>query len=317
MTGTDITYAAALIQQGKLVAIPTETVYGLAANALNTDAVLKIFETKNRPKFNPLIVHIDRVESLDKYVEYIHPELRMLAEHFWPGPLTILCRKKENLHDIVTAGSAFVAIRIPNHPFTLELLQKTGLPLAAPSANPFGYISPTEAQHVEIQLKEKVDYILDGGTCSIGLESTIIQMQNNNEIEILRQGAITPEDLQLLTDKKIIVADTQDKIQAPGMTKSHYAPSKKLIIGNIDNLLLSDIGQKIGVLSFQKRFISDKIIHQEILSKSGDLREAAKNLFSAMHRLDAGAADIILTEPFPNEGIGAAMNDKITRAAHR
>lgn len=317
MTGTDITYATELIKQGKLVAIPTETVYGLAANALNTNAVIKIFEAKNRPKFNPLIVHIDAIQSLKKYVEYVHPDLLQLADYFWPGPLTILCKKKISIHDLVTAGSPYVAIRIPNHPLALELLKETGLPLAAPSANPFGYISPTEARHVELQLNNKVDYILDGGPCEVGLESTIIKMNQYNEIELLRKGVITAEELQQHTECKIVESNNNKIQEAPGMTKSHYAPHKKLIIGNIEKLLLSVQSQKIGVLSLQKKYSSGKIVHQEILSSNGNTREAAKNLFTALHRLDAGTAEIIITELLPEAGIGAAINDKITRAAHR
>lgn len=317
MTGTDINYAAELLRSGKLVAIPTETVYGLAANALNTDAVIKIFEAKNRPRFNPVIIHIGNISQLDKYVISPHPELLHLAKIFWPGPLTILFNKKSNVHDIVTAGSPLVAMRIPDHPLTLQLLQQINFPVAAPSANPFGYISPTEALHVETQLGNKVDYILDGGSCKVGIESTIIKLNSNNQIEILRQGFITIQDLQSQTQLDIIISEKNNVIEAPGMMKLHYAPLKKMLVGNIEQLLLSNSGKKIGVLSFKKSFNNSQIIQQEVLSTQGDLAEAARNLFAALHRLDNGSCDIIYTEVFPEHGIGIAINDKLNRGAVR
>ncbi|MBK7109590.1 MAG: threonylcarbamoyl-AMP synthase [Chitinophagales bacterium] len=317
MTGTDINYAAELLRSGKLVAIPTETVYGLAANALNTDAVIKIFEAKNRPRFNPVIIHIGDISQLSNYVITPHPELLHLAKIFWPGPLTFLFKKKPTIHDIVTAGLPYVAVRIPDHPLTLQLLQLINLPLAAPSANPFGYISPTEAFHVETQLGNKVDYILDGGSCKVGIESTIIKLNSKNQIEILRQGFITIQDLQSQTQLEIIIPEKNNPIEAPGMMKLHYAPLKRMLIGNIEQMLLSNSGKKIGVLSFKKKFNNSQIIQQEVLSTQGDLSEAARNLFAALHRLDNGHCEIIYTELFPHDGIGIAINDKLYRGAAR
>lgn len=317
MTGMDIHRAAALLRKGKLVAIPTETVYGLAGDALNTEAVLRIYEVKNRPRFNPMILHIGDIAQLDKYVLSPSPEMLHLARKFWPGPLTLLFEKKPIIHDIVTAGSPWVAVRIPDHPLTLKLLRQLNFPLAAPSANPSGYISPTEARHVENQLGNRVEYILDGGPCKVGLESTIIKINPSNQVEILRQGYITVSDLQKHTQLEIIAPGQAGAVEAPGMLALHYAPLKKMAIGDIAQMLLSKSGKKIGILSFQKSFDNPEIVQCEVLSPAGDLKEAARNLFAALHRLDNGPCEIIYTELFPAGGIGNAINDKLKRGAAR
>lgn len=314
MTGTDINYAAELLKQGKLVAIPTETVYGLAGNALDTEAVIQIFEAKQRPRFNPLILHIAGLDELKKYTTSAPEQLLLLAETFWPGPLTILFEKKVIVHDIVTAGSPFVAVRVPRHPLALQLLRKIDFPLAAPSANPFGYISPTEPAHVEKQLGEKIAYILDGGKSEVGMESTIIKWNSQNQIEILRQGIITQSDLQMVASAPVVVSQSKD-VEAPGMIKSHYAPSKKMYYGITEALLMSLQSKKIGVMTFKNILQGKNIVHQEVLSAGGNLHEAASNLFSALHRLDESDAEVIITEKFPEQGIGAAINDKLIRGS--
>lgn len=199
--GKDITTAKNLLNQGELVAIPTETVYGLAANALNEDAVLKIFKAKNRPQFNPLIIHLPFWKDVVQYVNYIPQAAKLLAMHFSPGPITFLLPRKNNIPDMVTAGSDKVAIRIPAHPLTMQLLKQLNYPLAAPSANPFGYVSPTNAMHVYDGLNGKINYILDGGECTVGLESTIVDFDKENVI-IRRNGGISKEEIETVLGKK-------------------------------------------------------------------------------------------------------------------
>jgi L-threonylcarbamoyladenylate synthase len=311
MIGTEIEKARDLLLRNEVVAIPTETVYGLAGNALSEIAVSKIFEAKNRPHFDPLIVHVSEVSEVSNYVEEI-PELAFnLMEHFWPGALTVLLPKKTCIPDLTTSGLKEVGIRIPNHPVTLELLTSLPFPLAAPSANPFGYISPTSAQHVSDQLGEKIPYILNGGNCSVGIESTVLRVQHN-EIEILRLGGISVEDLQRYSSNIRIQQHSSSSPAAPGMLTSHYAPRKPVYIGNIRELMHSFASQKIGVLSFKEDY---QIEAQRILSKSGSFTEAASNLFAFLRELDQLDIDVILTEFLPNESLGRAINDKLKRAS--
>ncbi|MDP4716138.1 MAG: L-threonylcarbamoyladenylate synthase [Flavobacteriales bacterium] len=311
MIGTEIEKARDLLLRNEVVAIPTETVYGLAGNALSEIAVSKIFEAKNRPHFDPLIVHVSEVSEVSNYVEEI-PELAFnLMEHFWPGALTVLLPKKTCIPDLTTSGLKEVGIRIPNHPVTLELLRSLPFPLAAPSANPFGYISPTSAQHVSDQLGEKIPYILNGGNCSLGIESTVLRVQHN-EIEILRLGGISVEDLQRFSSNIHIQQHSSSSPAAPGMLTSHYAPRKPVYIGNIRELMHSFASQKIGVLSFKEDY---QIEAQRILSKSGSFTEAASNLFAFLRELDQLDIDVILAEFLPNENLGRAINDKLRRAS--
>jgi len=311
MIGTEIKTARELLLQNEVVAIPTETVYGLAGNALSEIAVSKIFEAKNRPHFDPLIVHVSEVSEVSNYVEEI-PELAFrLMEYFWPGALTILLPKKSCIPDLTTSGLKEVGIRIPNHPLTLELLKSLPFPLAAPSANPFGYISPTSAQHVANQLGEKIPYILNGGNCSVGIESTVLRVQHN-EIEILRLGGISVEDLQPFTSNIHIQQHSSSSPAAPGMLTSHYAPRKPVFVGNIPSLLHDFASQKIGVLSFKEDFQMES---QRILSRTGNFAEAASNLFAYLRELDQMNIDVILAEFLPNENLGRAINDKLKRAS--
>lgn len=312
--GKDINKAKSILERNGLVAIPTETVYGLAANALNPKAVEKIFLAKNRPNFNPLIIHLSNFETIEKYVQNIPENAKKLAEAFSPGPITFLFMKKSTVPNIVTAGKDTVAVRIPNHPLTLELLSQLNFPLAAPSANPFGYISPTSAQHVENQLSGKVDYILDGGNCSVGLESTIIDFTSEEPI-ILRLGGLSVEAIESVVGKLEVQINIEKNPSVPGQLKSHYAPKKTLIIGEIEDLIVKYSGKSIGILSFDRFYPEIIEENQVILSKSGDLEEAAQNLFTGLRFLDEKEIDLILTEKFPEEGLGRAINDRISRAA--
>jgi L-threonylcarbamoyladenylate synthase len=311
MIGTEIEKARELLLQNEVVAIPTETVYGLAGNALSEIAVSKIFEAKNRPHFDPLIVHVGKISDVELYVEEIPRLASDLMENYWPGAMTILLPKKSCIPDLTTSGLKEVGIRIPNHALTLELLSSLPFPLAAPSGNPFGYISPTSAQHVEDQLGEKIPYILNGGNCSVGIESTVLRVQNN-EIEILRLGGISVEDLQPFTSNIRIQQHSSSSPAAPGMLTSHYAPRKPVFVGNIRELMHSFASQKIGVLSFKEDF---QIESQRILSKTGNFTEAASNLFAYLRELDQMNIDVILAEYLPNENLGRAINDKLKRAS--
>lgn len=314
MTGTNIQIAASFLKAGNVVAIPTETVYGLAANAYDPDAVLRIFEIKQRPRFNPLIVHISSIDKLGTVAETAEPVLLQLANYFWPGPLTILVKKSALISDLVTAGSEFVAVRVPNHPLTLELLNQLDFPLAAPSANEFGKISPTSAKHVEESLGNKINYILDGGNSAVGIESTIIKMEAG-KVVILRPGGINTDQISEITGYIPQPAETSNQIEAPGMLKSHYAPAIPLYLGKIDELISRHAGKKIGVLSFSEERQDASIIFQKILSPTGDLHEAAKNLFSYLHLLEQSGAELIISELLPETGIGIAVNDRLIRAS--
>lgn len=314
MIGTDIVQAKQLLEEGKLVAIPTETVYGLAGNALNPDAVLSIFKAKERPSFDPLIVHTDSLEKIERWVKDFPAPLKALAQAIWPGPLTILLPKKVLIPDIVTSGLDTVGIRIPNHPLTLSLLQSLDFPLAAPSANPFGYISPTQAEHVNQQLGNLIPYILDGGACQVGIESTIVTWENN-QLHVLRLGGLSVEAIENIAHQKVTLSINQSSNpQAPGMLKSHYAPRKPLYIGNIEQLIQQHSGKHIGVLSFQQTFPG--IATQRILSEQGDTQEASKNLFKFLRELDQSDADVLVTEFVPEFELGRAINDRLRRAAY-
>ena len=311
--GTDLSQAKALLEEGKLVAIPTETVYGLAANALDEEAVLRIFKAKNRPTFDPLIVHAASVEQVRPLLREVSPLAERLYERFAPGPLTILLPRTPQIPDLVTAGLDTVALRIPRHPLTLELLQSLDFPLAAPSANPFGYVSPTRPDHVAAQLEDQVSYILDGGH-EVGLESTIVQIVDNDRMHVLRKGGLPIEALEAFGTVDVYQHSTSNP-RAPGMLKSHYAPGKPLKLGYLDDLLSEHAGQRVGILAF-KRLISDiSADQQRILSKNGDLAEAARNLFASIRSLDALDIDLILAEWVPEKGLGRAINDRLRRAS--
>ena len=308
--GTDIEKARALLLAGELVAIPTETVYGLSGNALNISSVTKIFEVKDRPQFDPLIIHVPDFDSVQSYTTAIPEKARILAAKFWPGPLTLLLEKKSVINDLVTSGLNTVGIRCPDQALTHELLKSVPFPLAAPSANPFGYVSPTRPEHVEEQLGNKIGYILDGGVCPVGIESTIVGFEYDMPV-VRRLGGLTLEKIESIIGKVRVQINSSSNPKAPGQLKSHYAPQKKVILGNLKVLVQQYPGNS-GILSFQQDF---NLPYQYVLSPSGKLDEAAQNLFSALRILDKMPIDIILSEFVPDVGLGKAINDRLRRAA--
>jgi L-threonylcarbamoyladenylate synthase len=294
--------AAQLLRLGGIVAVPTETVYGLAADANNADGVAAIYRTKGRPDFNPLIVHVPSVAAAQELAIF-DSRAEALGSAFWPGPLTLVLplRSGANVTAAVTAGLSTIAIRCPAHPVMQALLRASGLNLAAPSANRSGGISPTRADHVADSLKDAAPMILDGGACAAGLESTIVALRSDGW-QILREGPVTRDVLtELLSQAPMLV--TAGKIEAPGQMASHYAPSKPL-------RLSADMRRKGEYL------IGFGVVEgDQNLSPTGDLAEAAAHLFDALHRADASDAHAIAVASIPSEGIGAAIHDRLNRAA--
>lgn len=312
--GTDIHLAKTLLNEGKLVAIPTETVYGLGGNALNEEAALSIFKTKNRPSFDPLIIHIGSIDQLNKWVTHIPDQAQKLADAFWPGPLTLLLPKKSIIPDIVTSGLNEVAVRIPAHPLTRSLLNQLDFPLAAPSANPFGYISPTTAEHVNAQLGDKISYILDGGPCEVGVESTIIGFPNNVPT-LYRKGGLALEEITKVIGKVEMLPHSTSNPKAPGMLKSHYAPSKPFKLVSRNEMLQAN-RDTTAFLLFGDPLDNQYPEKQILLSRNKDLQETARNLFSYLRMLDTTTdTSEIYAELVPEEGLGLAINDRLRRAA--
>ncbi len=312
LIGKDINRAKELLQNAKLVAIPTETVYGLGANALDNSAVLKVYEVKQRPFFDPLIIHVASKQQALKYAEINDERLNKLAQKFWPGPLTLLLSKKSRIPDIVTSGLERVAVRVPDHELTLKLLEEIDLPIAAPSANPFGYVSPTEPEHVNKQLGDKIEYILDGGKCSIGIESTIVGIEEN-EICIYRLGGLAIEEIEREIGKVSLRLINSSDPKAPGQLKNHYAPGKPLYIGDIDELILKYKGKKIAAICYGKISLTEDVTIFN-LSLKNNLEEAAINLFSYLRQAGEGDFDVIIAQELPEEGLGRAINDRLRRA---
>jgi L-threonylcarbamoyladenylate synthase len=299
-----ITAAMELLRSGQIVAIPTETVYGLAADASNADAVAKIYAAKGRPDFNPLIVHVADQSAAQNLAEF-SPMAHQLAQAFWPGPLTLVLplRTDADIAGAVTAGLPTIAVRCPAHPVMHALLKKTGLNIAAPSANKSGGISPTRAEHVLAGLGGAVPMTLDGGPCSAGLESTIVAVREHGW-QILRPGPVTAAEIERVLGTSPL-KPSGDNIEAPGQLASHYAPSKAVRL----NAIQPEPGEwHIGFGAMEGN---------DNLSASGDLAQAAANLFDALHRADASAALSISVAPIPHEGIGVAINDRLQRASIR
>ena len=307
----DIPTAARYIQEGKLVAFPTETVYGLGADALKPLAVAKIFEMKQRPSFDPLIVHIAEINDIGKLTHPPDNRIFQLAERFWPGPLTLVVPKSSLVPDIVTSGLPTVGIRIPDHPIALSLIKASRCPIAAPSANKFGRISPTSARHVFKQLPE-VDCVLDGGKTRVGIESTIIRLTEKGFV-ILRNGIITREEIE--SPLPYDPDETQFALSAPGMMNSHYSPGKRMRITTPDLLSIAD-KNKTGLISFTGNMETgfQKVIR---VSWTGDIREYAVHLFGALHTFEEDPEiDLILAEPVPDAGIGIAIMDRLRKAEY-
>jgi L-threonylcarbamoyladenylate synthase len=300
-----IAEAARLLRDGRLVAFPTETVYGLGANALDEPAVSAIFAVKGRPQFNPLIVHVRNREEAER-LAIITPAAGRLADAFWPGGLTLVLERREpsKLSLLVSAGLDTVALRVPAHPIAKALLISAGVPIAAPSANRSGRLSPTTAAAVKDELDGDVTLILDGGPCPAGLESTIIGFDGDTPV-LLRPGAVTREDVQSVVGPLGAVAD--DRVRAPGMLKSHYAPRARL------RLDAEELRAGEALLAFGPNVPAGAGIVCN-LSPSGNLHDAAANLFAMLRRLDA-QTEAIAVMPIPHHGLGEAINDRLARAA--
>jgi L-threonylcarbamoyladenylate synthase len=335
--GTDVSYAAGLLREGGLVAIPTETVYGLAADATNPAAVARVFEVKQRPWFDPLIVHVPDLGAVERWSGTpLAGPLRLLGERFWPGPLTLIVPRGTAIAELATAGLPTMAVRVPDHPLTRALLEAAGLPLAAPSANPFGRLSPTTAGDVAAMLGGRIDYILEGGACRIGVESTIVAC--TPQLTLLRPGGVPLEEIAEaagIPPEDVVRAQTPGEtgnsaaavgaagaLPAPGMLPRHYAPRTPLaIVEDWDAFFGGEVPRPLryGILAFERNPAAG-LSHGgpeavEVLSPAGSLREAAAAFFAALRRLDARALDRILAEPFPEQGLGAALNDRLRRAA--
>lgn len=311
-TEENLNLAAEKIIAGDLVAFPTETVYGLGADGLNPIAAAKIFEAKKRPSFNPLILHVDSIEQMNGVCETGDAKINILIENFMPGALTLVLPKKEIVPDIVTAGLPTVAVRMPDNRIALELIKRSGTPIAAPSANSFGFLSPTNARHVEKQLGNRIDFILDGGQCKVGVESTILQIDEKG-ITLLRPGGVSLEAIEKLVGKVELKLKNDDNPNSPGQLKHHYSPNIPLII--FKNELPKKINpEKTGALFFTKNDYGVNFKAEKILSPNGDLREAAANLFFHLHELEKENIDLIISESVPDYGLGKAIMDRLKRA---
>jgi L-threonylcarbamoyladenylate synthase len=310
-----IRLAADVIRKGGLVAFPTETVYGLGCDALNPAAVARVFEVKERPAFDPLIVHIATEAALDGLVEALTPRDRQCMNRFWPGPLTLIMRKHARVPDIVTAGLSTIAIRMPAHPVAQALIREAGVPIAAPSANPFGYVSPTCAQHVRDGLGDRVDLILDGGPCLLGLESTILSTAGTTP-EVLRPGSLSLSDIVAVMGPVLRrVRQTDHLPLAPGQLARHYATRTPLTVMQPGITHRPPPGERAGLLAIFQPGIRKGYAVIEVLAPSGQLREAAHHLFAALRRLDALGLDHLYAVPCEEQGLGLAIMDRLRRCA--
>lgn len=308
--------AKSQLEAHQVVVIPTETVYGLAANAFSDTAIQKIYDIKNRPSTNPLIVHMASKDQLFQVAKNIPEAALVLAKSFWPGPLTLVLEKKETIPFKITAGKDTVGVRVPNHPLTLRLLNKLAFPLVAPSANRSNHISPTTSGHVRASLGVKTPFILEGGRCKKGIESTIVGFENGQPV-LYRLGAIDVAAIEEVLGTELNHG-LVGKSVSPGQSKTHYAPQSPCVITQqVQAVVKSHTGQKLGVLFFATNSIGDASIPYRVLSPTGNLEEAAANLYKALHELDAMALDLIVLERLPGSGLAAAINDRLSRAAAR
>ena len=306
MTNEELQKAVKILQVGGLVAFPTETVYGLGAVSTNDKAVASIYELKGRPSFNPLIAHVDSPKMAEKYVD-VTPIARQLMDAFWPGPLTLVLKRKADcpISYLASAGLDTLAVRMPNNPIALKLITGTGIPIVAPSANPSGRISPTTAEHVATSFGEKAPMILDGGPCTVGVESTVLLVTDKTPV-MLRYGGLSVDDIEALIGPIVRPEKDPDAPQSPGQMKSHYAPAIPLRM----NALEADPGEALlGFGPAPKAILN--------LSEKEDLKEAAANLFSMMRQLDNGKYTGIAVMPVPMRGLGYAINDRLKRASYK
>lgn len=302
--------AASIIRDGGLVAFPTETVYGLGANAFDALAVAKIFEVKRRPRFDPLIVHIADFSDLERLTLEIDERTKKLTRQFWPGPLTLVLPKATIVPDIVTGGLDTVAIRMPSHPVALKLIKAAEVPIAAPSANLFGRLSPTTAEHVAEQIGKEIDMIIDGGKCPIGIESTVLDLTSIPTV--LRPGGLPLEEIGKVIGKVELLA-LSDRPRSPGQLPHHYSPRTPLKIIRNKEFQVPE-GVKAGLLAFKLPKEELPFEKVEVLSISGSLIEAAANFFACLHKLDKAGLDILFAEPVPEKGLGRAIMDRLRKA---
>lgn len=315
MISNDISKAVQLLNEEEVIGFPTETVYGLAGNAYSEKAITKIFKIKERPSFNPLIVHVKNKEQIHEIAYNIPPLAYELIHQFWPGPLTLILKKQPHISNLITANRDTVAVRMPNHPVALELLNQLPFPLVAPSANPYTAISPTQAVHVAQYFQNKIKYVLDGGHCSAGIESTIIGFDANRAI-VYRLGSIPLEEIEAITGKIEIQNHNEKSPVAPGMTLKHYAPKTKVVLtSSIEEELKNQETKSIGLLRFSTFHAQIQPLQQRVLSPKQDLKEAAANLYQALHELDQLNLDGIIAERLPNVGLGRSLNDRLERAS--
>ncbi len=312
----NISQAAHFLKIGKAVAIPTETVYGLAANIYNEQAIRSIFELKERPLNNPLIVHIHSFDQLEEIAIDIPDVACQLAQTFWPGPLTLVLDKNPSIPDVITANKPTVGIRMPNHPVTLELLKSIDFPLAAPSANPFKRISPTNPERVFEYFENKLPFILNGGECENGIESTIVGFREGKPI-IYRLGALAQNKIEEITGKIEVLNSDNEAPEAPGMLDKHYSPRTKLILTeNLEEEIRRNGGKKIGLLSFNFFDSQELVLAHKILSVTSNLDEAAHNLYEYLQELDQLDLEVIIAEMMPKKALGNSINDRLKRASH-
>lgn len=316
MISNNIKLAASLLAQEEIIGFPTETVYGLAGNAFSEKAIQKIYSTKKRPSFNPLIVHIKGIEDLEKIAVEIPAKAYELASRFWPGPLTLILKKQPHISDSITAGKETVAVRIPRHEVALELLSQLDFPLVAPSANPFGSISPTKASHVDEYFREQIPMVLEGGDCKSGVESTIVGFEEERII-LYRYGAISKEEIEDVVGPVMVFNKDNKSPKAPGMVLKHYAPSTKFILtNNVKEELLKHKEKRIGLLLFKDEISGAEVDKQIILSSDGSLEEAASRLYNTLHEMDRLHLELIIAERFPDVDLGATINDRLERASY-
>ncbi|MGD9856167.1 MAG: L-threonylcarbamoyladenylate synthase [Planctomycetaceae bacterium] len=313
---TDVKLAAAIIRNGGVVAFGTETVYGLGANAFDVRAVARVFEVKGRPRFDPLIIHIAEPAEVRRLTTEFPATAQRLAARFWPGPLTLVLPKLDAVPDLVTAGLTTVAVRVPDHPMARRLITLAGVPIAAPSANPFGEVSPTTAKHVRDQLGGRIDAILDGGPCRVGVESTVLSLAGQRP-NLLRPGGVTQEEIESVIGRverpTATAADVSQPQSSPGQLSRHYAPRTPLRITDDPSRFAPESG--VGLLTLRPIDGPDRFAAVEVLSPLGDLREAAAHFYAALRRLDAAKLQQIIAVSFPEEGLGRALNDRLRRAA--
>ena len=312
---TDPARAAALLRAGRLVAIPTETVYGLAANIFDEAAVRSIFRVKQRPLFNPLIVHLSAADRVETVARRVPPTAQRLAAAFWPGPLTLVLKKQPTVPDLITAGKNTVAVRVPDHPRTLELLAQLPFPLAAPSANPFNRISPTRAAHVADYFGDEIPLILDGGECPRGIESTILGFEDETPV-LYRLGSLALEDIEAVAGPVLVRNQAAQTPDAPGMLKKHYAPrTETRLLDGLAELPPTYAPERTGVICFTDAPSTTSFAAVRILSERGDYREAAARLYDTLHELDRLGLDLIVALRFPDRDLGRTINDRLERAA--